>query len=1312
MSQITTKWIADDAITAAKLDSSGDFVIHSMNTTGDTTVGGNFSVIGTSSLTGTMTLIDATVIRGLKVGTDATVTGGLYIDKNASVNGNVGVGTTTPSAKLAINGGVHVGGDSNPGNDNLTVDGQITTGGTVGILNTSPNYSLDVGSNTYAASALIGINSAANQQAGFIIQSAGTSKWEIFRPANSNDLRIYDSVGTADRVTVQSGTGYVGVGTTNPIELFQVGTESSGASARKVIKLGSGGNAAPTGYLISSNGDKIVLYSSAVDSFDARIGVGSDDDMWFKASGATSSVGKFKWFSGSTPTERMRIDSNGQVGIGTTSPAAQLAINGGVHVGGDSDPGDNNLLVDGEIFTGGNVGVLNSSPNFTLDVGNNTLAANSYTNVNSAANREAGFNIQAAGISKWQIYRPVSSNDLRISDTAFDRVTVQSSTGNVGVGTTSPTNKVQISIPDGPTFSGSLLHLNQGYYGTYDYARLTMGVGGVYHAQITSGSSVGAGNNNPGFLSIKTADNAAVLQTRIFINELGNVGIGTTSMVAKLSINGGVHVGGDSDPGDNNLTVDGNTYVNGQITTGSTVGILNTSPNFSLDVGSNAYASSAIVNVNSAANQQAGFNIQNAGTSRWYIYRPASSDDLRFWETSDRVTIQYSTGNVGVGTLTPSAKLAINGGLHVGGDSDPGDNNLLVDGNAQVLGTLTAGSISFSTLNVTSDATVGQTLRSLDSTVVRNFAVEGDAALSILYADPGTGTAAGNDTIGPFFAGTPLALTHQHLTSAVTSLTIGSPSKVENVDYRVDRIAGTITPFFTQFTTGPLTYQYFTGPKTVTVTGDTSVSHDVSVGNKLLVSNDTTVNGFMQMGGNARVTGILYTSDITSSTDIRSLLDATIVRNFAVEGDASITIMHVDPGTGSTPATDSGIGPFFQGNPIALVHQNLTPALTLLQIGSTSYPENVYYTVDRINGTMTPLTTLLSTGNFTYQYNTGARTVTISGDATVAGNLVANNLVINTNASIGGIVRASDMSTNIFRVLQDATVVRSFAVEGDSTLGIMGIFPGTGSSPATDSGIGPLFLNTPVTLAHQHLTPASTLLQIGSTSYYEYSSYVVDRINGVMTPIVTLPLSLANFTYQYYTGAKTVAITGDMSTSNNVYANNGLYAATQANIADIELVTVTGNTQIINERFPAAGYSFPPYPVTSTITLNHRKISANTVTMTVWTSSNGGQVYTEGVNFTVDRVNGVCNLTTAPTDTYSSGWYAIVSYYTILGQVLVNGRVQIAGEKYNQLDLVEPCTPTGTSDSNGSTGSFAWDENYLYVKTAGGWRRIPYGATW
>ncbi|KKL50678.1 hypothetical protein LCGC14_2303090, partial [marine sediment metagenome] len=50
--------------------------------------------------------------------------------------------------------------------------------------------------------------------------------------------------------------------------------------------------------------------------------------------------------------DRTVIDKDGNVGINTTTPASKLSINGGLHVGGDSDAGDNNLLVDGTVGCG------------------------------------------------------------------------------------------------------------------------------------------------------------------------------------------------------------------------------------------------------------------------------------------------------------------------------------------------------------------------------------------------------------------------------------------------------------------------------------------------------------------------------------------------------------------------------------------------------------------------------------------------------------------------------------------------------------------------------------------------------------------------------------------------------------------------------------------------------------------------------------------------------------------------------------------------------------------------------------------------
>lgn len=46
-----------------------------------------------------------------------------------------------------------------------------------------------------------------------------------------------------------------------------------------------------------------------------------------------------------------------------------------------------------------------------------------------------------------------------------------------------------------------------------------------------------------------------------------------------------------------------------------------------------------------------------------------------------------------------------------------------------------------------------------------------------------------------------------------------------------------------------------------------------------------------------------------------------------------------------------------------------------------------------------------------------------------------------------------------------------------------------------------------------------------------------------------------------------------------------------------------------------------------------------------------------------------------------------------------------AATGYNQLRLRTSFTPASTADANGNIGDIAWDDNYMYIKTASGWRR-------
>jgi len=63
----------------------------------------------------------------------------------------------------------------------------------------------------------------------------------------------------------------------------------------------------------------------------------------------------------------------------------------------------------------------------------------------------------------------------------------------------------------------------------------------------------------------------------------------------------------------------------------------------------------------------------------------------------------YMAGRLMIGTTTGLAALSVNGGVHVGGDSDPGDNNLLVDGG------ITADTLSLTTIGDVATALGGLT---------------------------------------------------------------------------------------------------------------------------------------------------------------------------------------------------------------------------------------------------------------------------------------------------------------------------------------------------------------------------------------------------------------------------------------------------------------------------------------------------------------------------------------------------------------------------------------------------------------------------
>ena len=133
---------------------------------------------------------------------------------------------------------------------------------------------------------------------------------------NNSDNALLFTANNSERMRIDS-SGKVGIGTDSPAEALEVyATEASGGVELLLTNVGDGGSGTAPYTAIRSRLNPIR------NGGEIRFG---RDSNYGSASNADSNM-QFYTALDDTNTERMRIDSNGKVGIGTTSPLSHLTF--------------------------------------------------------------------------------------------------------------------------------------------------------------------------------------------------------------------------------------------------------------------------------------------------------------------------------------------------------------------------------------------------------------------------------------------------------------------------------------------------------------------------------------------------------------------------------------------------------------------------------------------------------------------------------------------------------------------------------------------------------------------------------------------------------------------------------------------------------------------------------------------------------------------------------------------------------------------------------------------------------------------------
>jgi hypothetical protein len=342
--------------------------------------------------------------------------------------------------------------------------------GNVGIGTTSPTEELTIKA-TDPRISLEDSNSVATGTTG-LIEFDGTDTRLGYMGAVSGDLHMFTDSGTNGEIIFSTNnseaaridsSGNVGIGTSSPANHLHIA--SSGADFA-TIRLDAPSNTTPATYLLRSHDGDFDIRNSltsttalTIDS-SGKVGIGiSNPPHKFSVfgSGAGNATVQIEGESGADPYINFLANNTQHWSVGiddSDSDKFKISEHSGL--------GTNDYLV---VDTSGNVGIGTSSPAYALDVVDTTGNAYISSGRGTQSQGEVGFKLDGGTSGgDWFIYQPTSSNDLRFYQ-GSDKVTFDTS-GNVGIGTSSPTDRLHLVNNSSNNFSTSL-RLGQTYNSVY-----------------------------------------------------------------------------------------------------------------------------------------------------------------------------------------------------------------------------------------------------------------------------------------------------------------------------------------------------------------------------------------------------------------------------------------------------------------------------------------------------------------------------------------------------------------------------------------------------------------------------------------------------------------------------------------------------------------------------------------------------------------------------------------------------------------------------------------------------------------------------